>query len=141
MKQRVQDQVKVACLPRPHSLTGLITGLITGLLCLSATMSVAVAQPRAQAKAKPAASTPLKGAKPSSKLKARAELARKKAQAQAPQAGGGKVIEFKALSVEGTVQRPSAAYLLQRRKLKFRGLEPKKSFLPEVLKSVQRAPF
>ena len=51
------------------------------------------------------------------------------------------VVELKQLSFEGTVQRPSAAYLLQRRKLKFRGVEPKKSFLPQIFKSVERSPF
>jgi hypothetical protein len=50
-------------------------------------------------------------------------------------------MEFKQLSVEGTVQRPSAAYLLQRRKLKFRGLEPKQTFVPQIIESVQRPPF
>ena len=51
------------------------------------------------------------------------------------------VLEFKQLSVEGTIQRPSAAYLLQRRKLKFRGIEAKKSFIPLIIKSVKRSPF
>ena len=53
----------------------------------------------------------------------------------------GKVIEFKQLQLQGTVQRPSAAYLMQRRKLKFKGLVPKKSFVSEIKKSVTRAPF
>jgi hypothetical protein len=57
------------------------------------------------------------------------------------QTKGGQVIEFKQLSVEGTVQRPSAAYLLQRRKLKFKGLTPKKSFIPKILESVKKSPF
>lgn len=83
---------------------------------------------------------------PSSRLRARAAKARKSANAQPKQntsqnAGGGKVIEFKQLSVEGTVQRPSASYFLQRRKLKFRGIEPRKSFIPEILTSVKRYPF
>jgi hypothetical protein len=51
------------------------------------------------------------------------------------------VVELKQLSFEGTIQRPSAAYLLQRRKLKFKGVEPKKSFLPQIFKSVERSPF
>ena len=59
----------------------------------------------------------------------------------APNAKKGKVLELKQLSVKGTIQRPSAAYLLQRRKLKFRGLEPKKSLLPAILKSVEHPPF
>ena len=53
----------------------------------------------------------------------------------------GKVIEFSQFTIEGTIPRPSAAYLLQRRKLKFRGLTPKKSFLPALFKSVERSPF
>ena len=53
----------------------------------------------------------------------------------------GKVIEFKQLTLKGTVQRPSAAYLMQRRKLKFKGLVPKKSFISEIKKSVKKAPF
>ena len=44
----------------------------------------------------------------------------------------GKVIEFKQLTLQGTVQRPSAAYLMQRRKIKFKGLVPKKSFICEI---------
>ena len=78
---------------------------------------------------------------PSSRLRARAAQARQKKEDESTQAGGGKVIEFKQLSVEGTVQRPSASYFLQRRKLKFRGIEPKKSFIPEILSSVKRPPF
>ena len=57
------------------------------------------------------------------------------------QTAGGKVIEFSQFTIEGTIPRPSAAYLLQRRKLKFRGLTPKKSFLPALFKSVERPPF
>jgi hypothetical protein len=53
----------------------------------------------------------------------------------------GKVIEFSQFTIEGTIPRPSAAYLLQRRKLKFRGLTPKKSFLSALFKSVERSPF
>ena len=54
---------------------------------------------------------------------------------------GGKVIEFKQLKLEGTVQRPSAAYLMQRRRLKFKGLVPKKSFVSKIKKSVTKPPF
>ena len=65
----------------------------------------------------------------------------KKQTNKTPNPKQGQVIEFKQLSVEGTVQRPSAAYLLQRRKLKFKGLVPKKSFIPKILNSVKKAPF
>lgn len=53
----------------------------------------------------------------------------------------GKVIEFKEIQLEGTVQRPSAAYFMQRKKLKFKGLVPKKSFISEIKKSVSKPPF
>lgn len=56
-------------------------------------------------------------------------------------ARGGKVIEFQQLKLEGTVQRPSAAYLMQRRRLKFKGLVPKKSFVSKIKKSVTKPPF
>ena len=39
------------------------------------------------------------------------------------------------------VPRPSVSYVMGRRRLKFRGLEPKKSFLPAIYESVKRAPF
>ena len=55
--------------------------------------------------------------------------------------GNGKVIEFKQLKLEGTVQRPSAAYLMQRRKLKFKGIIPKKSFISKIKQSVSKPPF
>ena len=110
-------------------------------LLLSATSPLALSRAEAQPRrAAPAAPRPAgaAGATVSARLKARAQS---KAPAAQPSGGEGKVIEFKQLSVEGTVQRPSAAYLLQRRKLKFRGLEPKQTFLPQVIESVQRPPF
>lgn len=55
--------------------------------------------------------------------------------------GGGKVIEFKQLTLEGTVQKPSAAFLQGRKKIKFKGLAPKKSFISEIKKSVKKYPF
>ena len=55
--------------------------------------------------------------------------------------GGGKVIEFKQLNLQGTIQRPSASFFMGRRKLKFKGLVPKKSFIREIKKSVKKPPF
>ena len=43
--------------------------------------------------------------------------------------------------IEGTVQKPEAFYILQRSELNFKGLEPKKSFIPLILKSVEKEPF
>lgn len=51
------------------------------------------------------------------------------------------VIKIKALKVEGVVQKPEAFYILQRSELNFKGLEPQKSFIPLILKSVSKDPF
>ena len=119
-----------------------VRALCGGLLLMSMTLvqSDALAQPKST-NARPTSRV----SSPASRLKARTAQRRlkqtsaKKEQDQT--AGKGKVIEFKQLSVEGTVQRPSASYFLQRRKLKFRGIEPRKSFIPEILTSVKRYPF
>jgi hypothetical protein len=124
-----------------NSLTCSLTCFVTlSAFCVLTTPSYAEPPTKAPSTSTSPKSSQPQGATVSAKLKARTQKARVKAQSELP-SGGGKVIEFKALSVEGTVQRPSAAYLLQRRKLKFRGLEPKKSFLSEVIKSVKRPPF
>ena len=104
--------------------------------------SICLSYLQAEAKPKTRAAQPNRRiVSPSDKLRARATQAKQKAESESPKAGGGKVIEFKQLSVEGTVQRPSASYFLQRRKLKFRGIEPRKSFIPEILSTVKRPPF
>lgn len=53
----------------------------------------------------------------------------------------GRVIQIKELTVEGRIQKPEAFYILQRSELNFKGLEPKKSFIPMILKSVEKEPF
>ncbi len=63
------------------------------------------------------------------------------AAAQNKKAGRGKVIEIGELRIEGILQKPEAFYILQRSELNFKGLEPKKSFIPLILKSVEKAPF
>ena len=55
--------------------------------------------------------------------------------------GKGKVIQIDALKVEGQIQKPEAFYILQKGDVNFKGLEPKKSFLPEIVQSVEREPF
>ncbi len=52
-----------------------------------------------------------------------------------------RVIQIEAMKVEGRVQKPEAFYILQRNELNFEGLEPKKSFIPLILKSVEKEPF
>lgn len=54
----------------------------------------------------------------------------------------GKVITFEeGIVIDGKVQKPEAFYILQRSELNFKGLEPKKSFIPLILKSVEKEPF
>ena len=43
--------------------------------------------------------------------------------------------------IEGRVQKPQAFLLLQRQNLNFEGLELKRSFVPKIVKSVEKAPF
>ena len=54
----------------------------------------------------------------------------------------GKVITFEeGIVIDGKVQKPEAFYILQRSELNFKGLEPKKSFIPLILKTVEEEPF
>lgn len=53
----------------------------------------------------------------------------------------GRVIRLGEYRIEGTIQKPQAFYILQRSNLNFEGLELKNSFVPKILKSVERAPF
>jgi len=62
-------------------------------------------------------------------------------QANAQKKRRPKVIQFKEIRIEGVIQKPEAFYILQRSELDFKGLEPKKSFLPLILKSVEKEPF
>lgn len=55
--------------------------------------------------------------------------------------GAPRVITLGEQLIEGTVQKPEAFYILQRSELNFKGLEPKKSFIPLILKSVEKEPF
>ena len=52
-----------------------------------------------------------------------------------------RIIEIDTLKVEGRIQKPEAFFFLQRSQLNFEGLEPKKSFLPLIIKSVDKQPF
>lgn len=55
--------------------------------------------------------------------------------------GKGRLIQIDALKVEGQIQKPEAFYILQKGDVNFKGLEPKKSFLPEIIQSVEKEPF
>jgi hypothetical protein len=58
-------------------------------------------------------------------------------------ASGGKkrVIRLDAITVEGRIQKPQAFYILQRSQLNFEELNRTDSFLPKVIKSVEKDPF
>ena len=55
--------------------------------------------------------------------------------------GGQKVIKLEAIKVEGRIQKPQAFYVLQRSSLNFEGLELKQSFIPKIVKSIEKQPF
>jgi hypothetical protein len=52
-----------------------------------------------------------------------------------------KVIRLDAITVEGRIQKPQAFYILQRSNLNFDELNRDESFLPKVVKSVDKEPF
>ncbi len=54
---------------------------------------------------------------------------------------GPRVIRLADITIEGRIQKPQAFYILQRSSLNFEGLELKKSFLPKIVESAERAPF
>ena len=51
------------------------------------------------------------------------------------------VISLDETVIKGRIQKPEAFYILQRSELNFKGLEPRKSFIPLILKSVEKDPF
>ena len=52
-----------------------------------------------------------------------------------------KVIRLDAITVEGRIQKPQAFYILQRSNLNFDELNRTESFVPKVVKSVDKDPF
>lgn len=52
-----------------------------------------------------------------------------------------KVIRLDAITIEGKIQKPQAFLLLQRSNLNFEELERTESFIPKVIKSVDKDPF
>lgn len=54
---------------------------------------------------------------------------------------GGAVINLEETVVEGRIQKPEAFYILQHSSLNYRALEPKQSFLPELIESTDREEF
>lgn len=52
-----------------------------------------------------------------------------------------KVIEMEAITVEGRIQKPQVFLILGRGELRYKKTEEKKSFVNEVIKSVEENPF
>ncbi|QRN94978.1 hypothetical protein JRI60_38685 [Archangium violaceum] len=52
-----------------------------------------------------------------------------------------KVIRLDAITVEGRIQKPQAFYVLPRGNLNFDELNKSESFVPKVVKSVEKEPF
>lgn len=61
--------------------------------------------------------------------------------AAAQQRSRRNVIKLGETTIEGRIQKPQAFYILQRSNLSFEGLELKNSFIPKIVKSVEKAPF
>ena len=60
---------------------------------------------------------------------------------QSPAPKKKKIIRLDAITVEGRIQKPQAFYILQRSNLNFDELNREESFLPKVVKSVDKEPF
>lgn len=54
---------------------------------------------------------------------------------------GGGVINLEETVIEGRIQKPEAFYILQHANLSYEALDPKKSFIPDLLETVERKPF
>ena len=52
-----------------------------------------------------------------------------------------KVIRLDSITVEGRIQKPQAFLLLQRSNLNFEELERTESFIPKVIRAVDKEPF
>ena len=52
-----------------------------------------------------------------------------------------KVIELDEEVIKGRVQKPEAFYILQHAALNYKRLDPKESFIPELVESVKEEPF
>lgn len=51
------------------------------------------------------------------------------------------VINLDETVIKGRIQKPEAFYILQHANLNYKSLEPKPSFIPELLKTVKEEPF
>ena len=87
------------------------------------------------AAAEPSSSKP--PAKPAARSTASA-AAKKKVMLHLRRAG---LLRLEAITVEGRIQKPQAFYILQRSNLSFEELNRSDSFIPKVIRSVEKDPF
>jgi len=52
-----------------------------------------------------------------------------------------RIIQLEEIVIEGRVQKPNAFYILNRSNLGYEVLELRTSFLPKIVRSVQKEPF
>jgi hypothetical protein len=52
-----------------------------------------------------------------------------------------RIIQLEEEVVEGRIEKPEAFYILQPTNLNYESAEPEQSFLPELLRTVEEAPF
>jgi len=52
-----------------------------------------------------------------------------------------RVIELDEIVIEGTVQKPNAFYILSRSNLGYEVMDLRRSFIPELVRSVESDPF
>lgn len=61
--------------------------------------------------------------------------------AQAQRRGKPKVIQLEEITIEGTVQKPNAFYILNRSNLGYEVLDLRTSFIREIVRPVTEKPF
>lgn len=61
--------------------------------------------------------------------------------AEAQEKKKAKVLRLDEITVEGRIQKPTVFYSLSRANLNFDALNRKESFLPKIVKSVEKDPF
>ena len=59
----------------------------------------------------------------------------------APAAAQQGVINLDETVIKGRIQKPEAFYILQHANLRYEALDPKPTFIPELLKTVREEPF
>jgi len=62
-------------------------------------------------------------------------------QAQTREDRGSRIIDFGEQIIEGQIEKPEAYYVLRNTNLNYEEAELQESFIPELLRTVEQAPF